>query len=368
MYHHSIAAAYRRGSVCARWGGSRRRQRCHALHGRGPGGGPLAAAGLVRRPAAELAGHCAARGRPGPLRRRRRQPLRHRDLHALQHARQDAVRHPGLRLNTPPWLFCVSWCPEFEFRGHRLGANGAPAFVGARADLDSSTYFAGGMAAIAIYSQAVGAVDAHCLFEYGDGLLVAESLPPPPPEWVCADDPDGTLGNMPCSMLLGIFSDCALVRPEQVLKGRQQHIQGRQLLSCSETVPFFHGTGSTSRKGRLSCSEIAPFFHETCSTSKKGSCFLALKTAPFLLFLQDLSDMLAMPPGSVISTLCPVSCDACPAPPPAPPAPATPVIHEVSQRAPPLRPRSSPPCLAPSCEWSAAPPPSLFFALSCPFL
>ena len=36
-------------------------------------------------------------------------------------ARNDAaakrVRHPGLKLNTPALLFCMSWCPEFEFRG-----------------------------------------------------------------------------------------------------------------------------------------------------------------------------------------------------------------------------------------------------------
>ena len=24
---------------------------------------------------------------------------------------------PGLKLNMPPWLFCMSWCPDFEFRG-----------------------------------------------------------------------------------------------------------------------------------------------------------------------------------------------------------------------------------------------------------
>ena len=29
----------------------------------------------------------------------------------------DAVRcPPGLKLNIPPWLFCMSWCPDFEFR------------------------------------------------------------------------------------------------------------------------------------------------------------------------------------------------------------------------------------------------------------
>ena len=32
------------------------------------------------------------------------------------HAR--CVRHPGLKLNIPPQLFCIScWCPDFEFRG-----------------------------------------------------------------------------------------------------------------------------------------------------------------------------------------------------------------------------------------------------------
>ena len=27
------------------------------------------------------------------------------------------VRHPELKVNIPPQLFCTSWCPEFEFRG-----------------------------------------------------------------------------------------------------------------------------------------------------------------------------------------------------------------------------------------------------------
>ena len=27
------------------------------------------------------------------------------------------VRHPGLKLKLPAWVFCVSWCPDFEFRG-----------------------------------------------------------------------------------------------------------------------------------------------------------------------------------------------------------------------------------------------------------
>ena len=31
------------------------------------------------------------------------------------------VRHPELKLNTPPWLFCMSWCPDFEFRGTQGG-------------------------------------------------------------------------------------------------------------------------------------------------------------------------------------------------------------------------------------------------------
>ena len=32
-------------------------------------------------------------------------------------AAKSALRHPGLELNIPPQLFCMSWCPEFEFRG-----------------------------------------------------------------------------------------------------------------------------------------------------------------------------------------------------------------------------------------------------------
>ena len=27
------------------------------------------------------------------------------------------VRHPGLKLNIPAWLFCMSRCADFEFRG-----------------------------------------------------------------------------------------------------------------------------------------------------------------------------------------------------------------------------------------------------------
>ena len=27
------------------------------------------------------------------------------------------LRHPELKLNIPPWLFCLSWCPDFGFRG-----------------------------------------------------------------------------------------------------------------------------------------------------------------------------------------------------------------------------------------------------------
>ena len=27
------------------------------------------------------------------------------------------VRHPELKLNMPPSLFCMGWCPDFEFRG-----------------------------------------------------------------------------------------------------------------------------------------------------------------------------------------------------------------------------------------------------------
>ena len=27
------------------------------------------------------------------------------------------VRHPELKLKIPPWVFCVSWCPDFEFWG-----------------------------------------------------------------------------------------------------------------------------------------------------------------------------------------------------------------------------------------------------------
>ena len=27
------------------------------------------------------------------------------------------LRHPELKLKIPAWVFCVSWCPDFEFRG-----------------------------------------------------------------------------------------------------------------------------------------------------------------------------------------------------------------------------------------------------------
>ena len=32
-------------------------------------------------------------------------------------AQREAVGHPGLQLNIPPWLFCMRWCPDSEFRG-----------------------------------------------------------------------------------------------------------------------------------------------------------------------------------------------------------------------------------------------------------
>ena len=32
-----------------------------------------------------------------------------------------AVRHPGLKLDIPPQLFCMRWCPDFEFRGTQDG-------------------------------------------------------------------------------------------------------------------------------------------------------------------------------------------------------------------------------------------------------
>ena len=32
------------------------------------------------------------------------------------------VRHPGLKLKIPAQLFCMSWCPDFEF----LGTQGRP--------------------------------------------------------------------------------------------------------------------------------------------------------------------------------------------------------------------------------------------------
>ena len=31
------------------------------------------------------------------------------------------MRHPGLKLSIPPYLFCMSRCPDFEFRGTRQG-------------------------------------------------------------------------------------------------------------------------------------------------------------------------------------------------------------------------------------------------------
>ena len=41
---------------------------------------------------------------------------------ASETAAQEAVRHPVLKLNTPPCLFCMSWCPDFEFRGTQAEA------------------------------------------------------------------------------------------------------------------------------------------------------------------------------------------------------------------------------------------------------
>ena len=35
-----------------------------------------------------------------------------------------ALHHPGLRLKMPAWVFCMSWCPDFEFRGtHQMMKN-----------------------------------------------------------------------------------------------------------------------------------------------------------------------------------------------------------------------------------------------------
>ena len=48
----------------------------------------------------------AGRGRPTRARLPHRQP-----------AVCVFVRHPGLTLKMPAWVFCVSWCPDFEFRG-----------------------------------------------------------------------------------------------------------------------------------------------------------------------------------------------------------------------------------------------------------
>ena len=31
------------------------------------------------------------------------------------------VRHPGLKLKIPAWVFCMSRCPDFEFRVTRAG-------------------------------------------------------------------------------------------------------------------------------------------------------------------------------------------------------------------------------------------------------
>ena len=36
---------------------------------------------------------------------------------AMRFACERQMRHPGLKLNIPPWLYCMSWCPDFEFRG-----------------------------------------------------------------------------------------------------------------------------------------------------------------------------------------------------------------------------------------------------------
>lgn len=29
---------------------------------------------------------------------------------------EESVRHPEIKLNIPPKMFCMSWCPEIEFR------------------------------------------------------------------------------------------------------------------------------------------------------------------------------------------------------------------------------------------------------------
>ena len=53
-----------------------------------------------------------------PRKRKERQlSVSHLHPHSvLPHVAHRRLRHPGLKLNMPPWLFCKSWCPDFEFR------------------------------------------------------------------------------------------------------------------------------------------------------------------------------------------------------------------------------------------------------------
>ena len=41
-----------------------------------------------------------------------------------ENAIHGVVRHPGLKLNMPPWVFCVSGCPDFEFQRIALRGGG----------------------------------------------------------------------------------------------------------------------------------------------------------------------------------------------------------------------------------------------------
>ena len=52
--------------------------------------------------------------------------------------RGNLVRHPELKLNIPPLLLCMSWCPDFEFRGTQ--GSRLPDSEGKKVDLADLTW------------------------------------------------------------------------------------------------------------------------------------------------------------------------------------------------------------------------------------
>ena len=96
------------------------------------GGGSLLTSGLSGRVGSRPSSPARFRSRCGRCAaaaafRERKEANRHGGTAGAQKASRLAdMRHPELKINVPPSLLCVSWCPDFEFRGtysalHGLG-------------------------------------------------------------------------------------------------------------------------------------------------------------------------------------------------------------------------------------------------------